>query len=136
MKSTHKKTNNTMTASHQYRYQEITLTVSPIVAGCVSFISSSTISTMILRSNTKLTKPYRRIVFGMCLYDIVLSLSAMCSSFLSPKESGRVWAFGNDTTCATQGFIQQVGFGGYQYALAHLYLQSNVHFFLLKNFCS
>ena len=88
--------------------QEISLAISPICAGCVSFTSSSTIATMILRSKTKLTKPYRRIVFGMCLYDIIQSLGAMSSTFLSPEDSDRLWAFGNDSSCSAQGFIHQV----------------------------
>lgn len=93
---------------YRYKAQEIAITASPVLAGFVSFLSSATIAAMIYRSKTRLTKPYRRIVFIMCIYDMFHSIASMSSSFLSPQDSSRLWSFGNEYTCSVQGFLTQV----------------------------
>jgi hypothetical protein len=85
----------------------IAMVIVPTLASLASMIASTTIVTMILRSTTKLKKPYRRIVFGMAVYDIIQSLALTTSVFPSPSGT-RMWAIGNDATCSAQGFILQV----------------------------
>lgn len=87
--------------------QEISTSVTSAIAGSLSSAASATIIVMILRSPTKLSSPFRRIIFGMSVYDVFQSISALLSLFLSP--AGEKWgAFGNDGTCAFSGFFFQV----------------------------
>ena len=99
--------------------QSLILMIGPMICGLLSFVSACTIVIMILRSATKLTKPYRRIVFGMSLYDIVNSFAAVSSAFPSPMGS-RFMAMGNTQTCVAQGFLTQVGSGQVQALLEKL----------------
>mmetsp|Transcript_25666 Transcript_25666/g.38407 ORF Transcript_25666/g.38407 Transcript_25666/m.38407 type:complete len:532 (-) Transcript_25666:2253-3848(-) len=104
--------------------QSLVMMIAPMVAGLVSFTGSSTIVTMILRSETKLSKPFRRIIFGMCIYDIFHSVATVSSAFPSEKGS-KMWALGNTYTCGTQGFFNQLGTTGspmYSLSLAIFYL--------------
>ena len=87
--------------------QSIVILIVPTISNLASFLGSTIITVMIWRSVTKLTKPYRRIVFMMSVYDIVQSLSFIMSTFTSPRGS-IVWAVGNDATCTAQGFFVQV----------------------------
>ena len=87
--------------------QVVALTLAPIVPGLLSFAASGTIVAMILRSPGKLSKPFRRIIFGISAYDVIQSFTASLSGFPSP--SGSRWAaIGNDSTCTVQGFFSQV----------------------------
>lgn len=88
-------------------HQLIMLTLAPMMSGLVSFVASSTIIIMILRSTTKLTKAYRRIIFGMCIYDVLLSVCHLMSVFPCPRGT-RLGSIGNLRTCEVQGFFVQV----------------------------
>lgn len=97
------------TASTKYWSQtkEIIIILAPIPSALLSFCASGTIIYMILRSPTKLNKPFRRIIFGMSVYDMVQSFPSVISALPSP--AGSKWgAIGNRGTCATQGFLIQV----------------------------
>jgi hypothetical protein len=87
--------------------REIILTLAPIPSGVASFCASVTIIYMILRSPTKLDKPFRRIIFGMSVYDMAQSFGSFISALPSPAGS-RWGAIGNRGTCVAQGFIFQV----------------------------
>ena len=77
-----------------------------VVTSSVSFVASSTIATMILVSPKKLTTPYRRLIFGLSVSDIVQSLALLTGPFSSPKGSILAsWAIGNITTCNLNGFM-------------------------------
>jgi hypothetical protein len=103
---------------------EITLIVTPILTGTVSALASLSIIISILRSNVKLSTIYRRIVFGISVFDLIQSLSQASSSM--PISSGTIWgAIGNDTTCAIQGFTTTIGVTGsllYSVALSIYFL--------------
>ncbi len=87
------------------------LAVLPMITGSISSVASFTIIICILRSNTKLSTTYRRLVFGISAYDLLQSLSQAFSSV--PMPVGAFWlASGNDATCTIQGFVNTMGFGG------------------------
>ncbi len=92
--------------------QEVILSVTPIITGCVSFTASATILVMILRSPKKFGNPFRRIFFAMCLYDMLQSLGNILSTFPAPAHIATdVWgAIGNQATCVSQGVLLQVRF--------------------------
>lgn len=80
----------------------------PVVTGSFSLVASASIVWKIMRSETKLSSPYSRLIFGLCVYDIISSLANALSAVPSPPSPyGReVWgAFGNYTTCRIQGFM-------------------------------
>jgi len=88
--------------------QEVSIALAPLVPATLSFTASLTIIIMIRRSTVKLSTVYRRLVFGLCVCDVILSLSQMGSSFVMP--SGTFWgSIGNDVTCDIQGFMAVIG---------------------------
>jgi len=86
----------------------------PRFTGSISAISSGLIIYVILRSKTRLSSIYHRIMFGMCLADICGSIAMALTSLpmpsYMPKEEiyGYSWAgtrLGNTYTCSAQGFF-------------------------------
>ena len=54
--------------------------------------------------------PYERIVFALSASDIVFSSTFIAGVFLPPSEtSPRLYAVGNDQTCALLGVVSQLG---------------------------
>jgi hypothetical protein len=82
---------------------------------------------MVLTSKRKST-PYKRLLMGMSICDVISSLSIPLWAFLLPKDSSsqssRVWAVGNDTSCTAMGFFSQFSFSGILYngMLSYYYL--------------
>mmetsp|Transcript_3601 Transcript_3601/g.5318 ORF Transcript_3601/g.5318 Transcript_3601/m.5318 type:complete len:433 (+) Transcript_3601:130-1428(+) len=92
--------------------QVIALAIAPMVTGCMSFLASSTILIMILRSKVKLSTIYRRLIFGMSSFDVIQSLE-QASSVIPLPEGWPVWgAMGNLTTCNMKGFFNTIGITG------------------------
>jgi hypothetical protein len=61
----------------------------PVGTGCISFIASGALIVMILFfSKIKLSAACRRIVFGLCVYNIFLSLSSAASTAPVPVNQG------------------------------------------------
>jgi hypothetical protein len=88
-----------------------TLVVTPIISGSISFVASMTIIFMIYRSRIKLSTTYRRLVFGISVFDLIQSISQILSTF--PMPAGYIWgASGNQTTCSIQGFLTVFGVSG------------------------
>ena len=91
--------------------QQITLAVTPMITGLVSSVASVSIIISILRSDIKLSTSYRRLVFGISVYDLIQSISQSFSSV--PMPVGTFWlASGNDITCSLQGFATFMGVTG------------------------
>lgn len=92
----------------------------------LSLISSLTICISMIRSEKKLSSSYRRIIFGMSVYDIFLSLGMLFSTMASPKDTVGVWnPMGNKLTCNIQGFFVYIGWVGaplYNFGLCIYYL--------------
>jgi len=90
----------------------------PRFTGGLSAISSTLIIYVILRSETRLSSIYHRIMFGMSLADICGSIAMALTSLpmpsYMPKEEifGYTWAgarLGNAYTCNAQGFFATFG---------------------------
>jgi hypothetical protein len=106
--------------------QEKILSLLPILPSLLSIIGSLTIVHMVVTSKRK-TTPYKRLLLGMSLCDIVSSLSIPFWAFLLPQESvshSRVWAMGNQASCTALGFFSQFAFSGILYngMLSYYYL--------------
>jgi hypothetical protein len=92
----------------------------PRFTGGLSAISSALIIYIILRSQTRLSTIYHRIMFGMSLADIcgsiAMSLTSLPMPSYMPKEEifGYHWTgtrLGNEYTCNAQGFFAMFGMG-------------------------
>jgi hypothetical protein len=81
------------------------------ISGSVSTIASTCLAVHILRSNHGLSTTYHRLVFGLCIGDIMSSFANVLSSTMVPKEMNYFvpGAQGNMTTCTAQGFLLGVG---------------------------
>jgi hypothetical protein len=79
--------------------------------GSVSTIASTCIAVYILRSHHGLSTTYHRLVFGLCIGDILASFGFALGSTMVPKEMNYLApsAQGSMTTCTAQGFIFAVG---------------------------
>lgn len=90
------------------------LTITYTLAGLVSAAISITLLLSILRSNVRLQIPYRRLVFGISLGDLVLALAFLFSSFAMPSNMypdlyAAEVAIGNQITCSIQGSLSLYG---------------------------
>jgi hypothetical protein len=82
-----------------------------ICTGSISFLASLSMAMGIQFSSRKLSTPYRRLVYGLCLSDIIQSASIISGPFSSPSETrDAFWARGNIATCNTNGFMFSTGF--------------------------
>ena len=87
-------------------YEEIAITIIPMVTGTLSIVASSTIIYKVMQSQSRLSTPYNRLLFGMCAFDITTSTCYAFSTLPIPRDSPRHWlAIGNDTTCKIQGTL-------------------------------
>jgi hypothetical protein len=88
------------------KYREATILIVQMSAASISFVSSSFIAGGIIRSDGGLTSPYRRIIFGLSVSDILQSLALFCGPLSVPTSAPvGIFAMGNDFTCLTDGFI-------------------------------
>jgi hypothetical protein len=85
------------------------LSIIPHFTGAFSFIGSSSIITMILRDRRKkLSKPYYRLLFAMCVFDIFASVALGLSTWPIPEGSPGVYdPKGTVGTCSAQAFFIQ-----------------------------
>jgi len=98
---------------HQNEAQIIALYVLPMITGSISFLGSSTICVSIMTSNNKFNTPYRRLVFGLSIADVIQSFSMILGAFAIPQGShGSLWAKGNTLSCNIQGLSLHIGFAG------------------------
>eukprot|EP00934_Nitzschia_sp_Nitz4_P002735 Nitzschia sp. Nitz4//NODE_590_length_10398_cov_65.316349//8637//10001//NITZ4_additional_000087-RA//1//CDS//3329531992//2725//frame0 len=74
-----------------------------LITGTLSFVASLLISTH--------KTPYKRIILGLSISDLIASATYATSQFCLPSAtSTRVWALGNDATCSFSGFMNQLSF--------------------------
>ena len=82
------------------------------ITGSVSTIASTCLIVHILRSHRGLSTTYHRLVFGLCIGDIMSSFAqALSSRTMAPREMNYLipYAQGNTATCTAQGFLLNVG---------------------------
>jgi hypothetical protein len=93
----------------------------------ISFVASSTIAAMIIRSDKGLCTPYSRIIFGLSIADIMQSLGIVISPLAAPSGTlDAPWAMGSTGSCSAIGFLLNVGglaVPFYTLFLTHYFLQ-------------
>eukprot|EP00554_Chaetoceros_debilis_P013734 CAMPEP_0194127428 /NCGR_PEP_ID=MMETSP0150-20130528/60513_1 /TAXON_ID=122233 /ORGANISM="Chaetoceros debilis, Strain MM31A-1" /LENGTH=777 /DNA_ID=CAMNT_0038821349 /DNA_START=57 /DNA_END=2391 /DNA_ORIENTATION=- len=82
----------------------------PGSAGCLSFLASLGIVVMVSRkTNGGLSSPYRRIIFGMSISDMISSFSFVIGPWAIPASTDNSFGIGNDATCRMDGFLLTMG---------------------------
>ena len=95
-----------------------------ISSASISFVSSLTMATAIVRSDGGLTSPYRRLIFGLSLSDVLQSSGLIAGPFASPASDISPFGVGNQGTCSAQGFVLDLAEHGipmYICALSYYY---------------
>lgn len=94
--------------------QKIALAIMPMPTGLLSALASGSVIYSILRSRVRLKVPYRRLVFGISLFDFLSSISYAMSTIPVPKEKSLVpsLSFGNEVSCSFQAFFFITGYMG------------------------
>lgn len=87
-----------------------------VSSSVISAISSGLVINFILRSQSKLKRPYHSIMFSMSFWDTVSSIAMATSTSLMPADVNTVYpfsgkAYGTVATCEAQGFIVLFGSG-------------------------
>jgi len=94
-------------------YTSLSGIITARASSLVSSISSFLIIVIIMRSVTKLSTVYHRIVFGMSVSDCLGSLAIALATWPMPKEmiyrQFDTAVYGNSTTCTVQGFFFLTG---------------------------
>lgn len=76
-----------------------------IFSSAVSFVASSAINVMIVRSGG-LCSSWRRIIFALSLSDMLQSIGIISGPFSVPSSVPQgLWAVGNEHTCRLSGFV-------------------------------
>lgn len=78
-----------------------------LCSASVSMIASSAILIMIMISSRSFSSPHRRIIFGLTMGDLMVSLAVLTGPFFVPSG---IWSIGNVDTCNVNGFLFQYGF--------------------------
>ena len=94
-----------------YRADTKTFTVVQIVFSAISFLASIVILIIIIRSHEGLSTTLKRLIFGLCVSDVLSSSFQCLGTVPAPKEYEEViWsARGNVASCEAQGFFIFVG---------------------------
>lgn len=90
------------------RTQQIFLSIVPHVTGLLSIAGSLYIVIDVLRKGK--VKTHGRLLLGMSLSDIIVSVFYALSTWPIPRETeGTYFAIGNTASCRAQGFFIQLG---------------------------
>jgi len=104
--------------------------ITPMITGFLSLFGSSSAAYSILSDfENKGNKPYFRIFLGICIFDIIGSVSFIFSAIPSPKESGLYGAHGTTFTCSLQGVGIQISLAAqYLTALLMIYFLTTIRY--------
>jgi len=96
------------------------------ISGFLSALGSYFVVSDIARKvwHGKATDPYQRFMVGLSLYDIIFSSMFFLGAWLTPKETGWLWAVGNTASCTSEGFL--FIFGGVGELLCQMAISFNV----------
>ena len=81
-------------------------------AASLSLAASTIIALMIVLSPGRLSKPYRRLIFGLSISDIIQSIGIITSPFAQPPADdpfANRWARGSISACEFSGFLMSNG---------------------------
>lgn len=93
-----------------YQNDTKTYVIFQMASSILSLISSIGIIWIIQRSFIKLTVPFHRLLLGLCIADILLSLALSFSTMPAPGSFEEIWnAHGNKASCRVQGFFIFLG---------------------------
>lgn len=87
------------------RTEQIILIALSSTSGCLSLCGSVCIVLLAMQRRERGT--YHRLLLTMSLIDIIHSIAIVFQPFLLPKDPGRLWSIGNDTTCSISAFFVQ-----------------------------
>jgi len=110
---------------------KITNFISQLISGTLSIGFSCRMIYLIFRDKLSENgwRTYDRLMLGIGVTDIIFSLSVASSTLPMPRDSGILFAIGNDLTCSIQGFLGQLGAG------LHFYHASLcIHFLLILRY--
>jgi len=79
-----------------------------ISSASISFVSSLTMATAIVRSDGGLTSPFRRLIFGLSVTDVLQSFGLIVGPFAIPASDISPFGVGNQGTCSAQGFVLEL----------------------------
>lgn len=81
------------------------------LSAITSTIASAILIWMVWRSYKRLSCTYHRLLLGVCIADIIFSLSQALFNVMAPEDASYlVWnAWGDVTTCSIQGFVRFLG---------------------------
>eukprot|EP01083_Nonionella_stella_P202969 740991_1 len=85
--------------------------VGAVSVATVSFLASLVIVLMIVlkKKGERLSTPYRRIIFGISVSDMIQSFALLSGPFLIPSWTENSFGLGNNVTCAMDGFFLSIG---------------------------
>lgn len=90
--------------------------IAPRVGGGMSVVSGALIIYIIMKSNCKLSTVYHRIMFGMAITSIAVSLPSGLTTLLMPRDDeslmGNGLRLGNAATCVAQSYLIYFGLMG------------------------
>ncbi len=83
-----------------------------VSAASISLTASLILIIMIYFTPKRLSTPYRRLIFGMSVFDIIQSIGLLTGPFAVPSNDNPLkfpWARGTTATCELNGFISLLG---------------------------
>lgn len=89
--------------------QQFALAFFPKITGLCSCLFSLFVIVTIIRTDNRSFRAYHRLVLGISISDLSSSFSLALSTWPIPRDSGVLWASGNDAICTTQGFFNHLG---------------------------
>lgn len=86
------------------------VTITQISCASISLCASSAMAAMVASSkNGGLTTSYRRIIFGLCISDILQSAALIVGPLSVPSWINDSWGHGNNFTCQVNGIFLTFG---------------------------
>uniref|UniRef100_A0A7S3QE63 G-protein coupled receptors family 1 profile domain-containing protein n=1 Tax=Chaetoceros debilis TaxID=122233 RepID=A0A7S3QE63_9STRA len=88
------------------------IAITKFISSSVSIVASLTLIWIIKRSFLGFSTTFHRLLFGLCIADLMLSSSSLLLNVMSPSDTDYVvWnARGNQASCDAQGFLSNCAF--------------------------
>ncbi|GFH55748.1 hypothetical protein CTEN210_12224 [Chaetoceros tenuissimus] len=86
-----------------------------MIIRCITAAISASASSLLIffilidYATTGLKSPYSRIIFGLCIADVLQSLGILLSPFAAPTDPKHIFGIGNEQSCDAIGFFTVVG---------------------------
>jgi hypothetical protein len=94
--------------------QYIVLAIVGLLSSTLSILGSAIILNLLIRGE-RTGELYQRLVLGLSISDLFMSVSLFLQPFLTPKETGYPLALGNSSTCKFLGFSYLFFISSYTY---------------------